>query len=197
MKNEEESLTAQQSFEIITSMIRQAKGKAQQNSFYFLLWGWLVFIGCLLQYFLLVIIKSPRHYLAWLIIIVGVFFSVTYTIRSKQRRKVKTYIGDSMARLWTGISISFLALCFILSNIGWQHAFPIYILFYATGTFISGGLLQFRPLQVGGAICWVLAVAATFVSYQDQILLSAAAILASYLVPGYMLKNRTSKGTNV
>lgn len=190
----EDQFSPQESLMLIQSMIDKTKEEISGNSIYFLLWGWLVFIGCLLQYFLLVIIKSPRHYLAWLIIIVGVVFSVGYTIKSKQRSKVKTYVGDSMARLWTGMSISFLALCFILSNIGWEHAFPIYILFYATGTFVSGGILQFRPLQVGGAICWVLAVAATFVSYQDQILLSAAAILASYLVPGYMLKNRTSKG---
>lgn len=89
------------------------------------------------------------------------------------------------------MSISFMALVFILLNIGWQHAFPVYILFYATGTFISGGILHFKQLQVGGGIiCWILAVASTFVSYQNQILFTAAAILASYLVPGYLLKKR-------
>lgn len=91
------------------------------------------------------------------------------------------------------MSISFMALVFILLNIGWQHAFPVYILFYATGTFISGGILHFKPLQVGGIICWILAVASTFVSYQNQILFTAAAILASYLIPGYSLKKRVDE----
>jgi hypothetical protein len=93
-----------------------------------------------------------------------------------------------MGMLWSGLSISFVVLCFILANIGWQHAFPIYILFYATGTFISGGILQFKPLQAGGIICWLLAVVATFATYQNQILLTAVAILVSYLVPGYLLR---------
>ncbi|MEP7142954.1 MAG: hypothetical protein ABI707_08790 [Ferruginibacter sp.] len=187
---EEKELSPRDSLLVIQSMIDKTKVELSDNSIYFLVWGWLVFIGCLLQYFLLVIIKTPRHYYAWLIAIPGIIFSIIYSIKYKPKQKVKTYIGESMNRLWMGLTISFMALCFILSSIGWEHAFPIYMLFYATGTFVSGGILQFKPLRVGGIICWVLAVAATFVNYQNQILFSAAAILASYLVPGYMLKNK-------
>lgn len=187
---EKEDFSPQESLGLIQSMIDKTRADLSANSIYFLLWGWLVFIGCLLQYFLLVVVQTPRHYLAWLVIIIGVAFSVVHSIRHVQKQKVKTYVGESMSILWSGMSISFFSLCFILPNIGWQHAFPIYILFYATGTFISGGILQFKPLQIGGSICWVLAVAATFVSYQNQILLSALAILVSYLIPGYLLKRK-------
>jgi hypothetical protein len=185
---ENENLSARESLLVIQSMIDKTRANLGDNSIYFLLWGWLVFIGCLLQYFLLVVIEYPKHYYAWLIIIIGIVFSIVHSIKYKKKRKVKTYIEDSMSSLWGGMSISFMALAFILSQTGWNYAFPIYILFYATGTFISGGLLQFRPLQIGGIICWGLAVAATFVSYQNQILLTALAIFVSYLVPGYLLK---------
>ncbi len=188
---EDEIFSPQQSIQVIQSMIDKTKAGLSENSIYFLLWGWLVFAGCILQYTLLVIIKVQYHYLAWLVVIPGIIFSIVYSIKYKRKRKVKTYVSESMRILWSGMSISFMALCFILSNIGWQYAFPIYILFYATGTFISGGILQFKPLQLGGIICWVLAVLATFVSYQNQILFTAAAILASYLVPGYLLKKRS------
>jgi hypothetical protein len=188
---QEDDFSPKESLQVIQAMIDKTKEELGGNSIYFLVWGWLVFIGCLLQYFLLVVVRTPYHYYAWLIIIIGIVISIRHSLKYRQKRKVKTYISDSMGRLWTGMSISFMALCFVLSSIGWQHAFPIYILFYATGTFISGGLLQFRPLQVGGLLCWVLAIGATFVDYQNQILFSAAAILVSYLVPGYMLKNKT------
>lgn len=190
---QESNFSPKDSLQVIQSMIDKTKEELGDNSIYFLMWGWLVFIGCILQYFLLVVIKYPRHYYAWLIIIIGVVFSIVYSVRHERKKKVKTYVGASMGILWTGMSISFMALCFILARIGWNYAFPIYILFYATGTFISGGILQFRPLQLGGIVCWVLAVASTFVSYQNQILLSAAAILASYLIPGYLLKYRSHK----
>lgn len=186
----EEVFSPKDSLLVIQAMIDKTKAQLSDNSIYFLLWGWIVFIGCLLQYFLLVFIKSSYHYYAWLIIIPGILFSTLYGIKNKKKVKVKTYVGDSMGLLWKGMSISFMALVFIFPNIGWQHAFPIYILFYATGTFISGGILQFKPLQVGGIICWILAVASTFVSYQNQILFTALAILASYLVPGYLLKTK-------
>ncbi len=187
---EDENFSPQQSLQVIQSMIDKTKAGLNENSIYFLLWGWLVFLGCILQYTLLVIIKVKYHPFAWLVIIPGIIFSIVHSIKYQRKRKVKTYISENMGILWTGMSISFMALSFILSSIGWQHAFPIYILFYATGTFISGGILQFKPLQVGGIICWVLAVLATFVSYQNQILFTAAAILASYLVPGYLLKKK-------
>jgi hypothetical protein len=187
-----ENLTAEESFRIIQSMIDKTKTNLGDNSIYFLLWGWLVFIACLLQYVLMVIVEYPKHYYAWMILIVGVVFSIVYTMKHRRKRGTVTYLGASMSSLWTGLGISFMALPFILAKVGWSYAFPIYILFYATGTFISGGLLQFKPLQIGGIICWMLAIASTFVSYQNQILLSAIAILVSYLVPGYLLRNSKS-----
>ena len=190
---EDENFSPQDSLRVIQSMIDKTKDGLSENGIYFLLWGWLVFIGCLLQYTLLVIVKTPRHYYAWLIVIIGFVFSIVHSIKYKRKQRVKTYVSDSMSRLWTGMSISFIALIFIFPNVGWENAFPFYILFYATGTFISGGLLRFRPLQIGGGICWLLAIAATFVSYQNQILCSAAAIFVSYLVPGYLLTRRQKK----
>lgn len=189
---QEENLSAQDSLLMIQAMINKTKSQLSGNSIYFLLWGWLVFIGCLLQYFLMVVLNYEHHYYAWFIIIIGIVFSTVHSVKYRRKRVVKTYVEDSMGWLWTGMSISFFALVFILSNVGWNNAFPIYILFYATGTFISGGILQFRPLQIGGIICWVLAIVSSYVSYQNQILFSAAAILVSYLIPGYLLKNRSA-----
>ncbi len=39
MENKNESLNPQQSLDLITAMIEQAKGSVQKSSFHFLLWG--------------------------------------------------------------------------------------------------------------------------------------------------------------
>ena len=187
---ENETFSPQQSLLVIQSMINKTKTQLGNNTFYLLLWGWLVFSACLLQYFLLVFIKYPKHYYAWFLMGIGVIASIIHASRSRRTQKIKTYVGESMGVLWTGMGIAFFTLWIILMQAGWQYAFPLYILMYATATFISGGILQFRPLQVGGAICWGLAVAASYVSYQNQILFTAGAILVSYLVPGYLLKSK-------
>lgn len=190
-----ENFSPAQSLSIIQSMIDKTKEDLGGNSIYFLLWGWLVFIGCLLQYFLMVIVKYPQHYQAWFIIVIGVVFSIVYSAKGNSKQRVKTYIGESMSALWMGLSIGFTALIFIMTKVGWQYAFPFYILFYGVGTFISGGLLKFKPLQWGGGACFLLSVLATHVSYPNQILMTALAIMISYLIPGYLLKNNYSKKT--
>lgn len=78
----------------------------------------------------------------------------------------------------------------IISNSpgGWANGYPFFILFYGLGTFISGKLLQFTPLVIGGIFNWVLAIACVFVPFDYQLLLAAAAILTSYIIPGYLIK---------
>jgi predicted PurR-regulated permease PerM len=49
-------------------------------------------------------------------------------------------------------------------------------------------ILQFRPLVVGGIINWLLACTAVFFHFDYQMLFAAAAILISYLIPGYLIK---------
>ena len=89
-----------------------------------------------------------------------------------------------------GMGISFFVLSFIMtSGVGWQHAWPFFILFYGLGTFVSGKILRFKPLIVGGIINWILACAASFFPFDYQLLFAAAAILISYLVPGYMIQS--------
>ena len=94
-----------------------------------------------------------------------------------------------MKYLWMGMGISYFVLSMILTKIGWNSAvFPFFIMMYGLGTFISGNIIQFRPLVIGGIIAWVLAIGSVYVDYDYQMLFGAAAILFSYIIPAYMLR---------
>ena len=190
---QEENFSPQDSLRVIQSMIDKAKEGISDRSFYFLLWGWLTVSACLLQYYLLVVIKSEYHAMAWLLMMGGVIITIGYAMKQKKKEAVKTYVSESMGAVWTSIGISFGVLSLILSKIGWQYAFPFYILLYGIGTLSSGYILKFKPLRAGGTACFVLAAVAGYLSYQDQILLTAAAIMVSYLIPGYLLKSKFQK----
>jgi hypothetical protein len=182
-----------ESLKLIQDMIGKSKAQINDNGYYFLMWGWLVLLSALLQYVLFVWVKVNWHYMAWLLIIPAMVFTIVRSIRQEKKRAVVTYVDESMRALWKGIGISFNAMMAIFFIIGWQQAYPFFVLAYGTGTFISGGILRFRPLQIGGAICWVLAVVTALLPYAEQILMLGLAVLISYLIPGYMLQKQLRK----
>jgi len=151
-----------------------------------------VFFGCAMRFSLLSI-NYERHYDAWWIIMVALIFHVVFIMRDKKKQRVSTFIGEANGSLWMGIGFSFMVLAFIFSKIGWQYCFPFYILFYALGTFVSGSLLKFKPMIIGGAICFILAICSVFIDYKLQILLTAISILISYIIPGHLLRLQCRK----
>lgn len=193
MKNNENDFSPEESLQLIRSMIEKTKHSISDKSHYFLLWGWAVFIGSLLQYYLKVIIYYPQHYYAWYITPVALIIFIVFLVRDSKKEKVKTFIDEASRYLWTGIGFSFMALGFIFSKMGWQYCYPIYILLYGIGTYVSGALIKFRPLIIGGIFCFPLAVIATYVEYDTQIITLAFAVLVSYIIPGYLLRMRYKK----
>jgi len=187
----EETFSPQQSLQVIRSMIDKTKQEMSDNSLYFLVWGWITFVCCTGQFILKHLVGYERHYLVWWLIVAGIVFSTWYGMRQERSKKARTYVGDSMKYLWTGMGISFFVLSMILTRIGWGSAvFPFFIMLYGLGTFVSGSILRFKPLVIGGSIAWGLAVGAAWVAYDYQMLFAAAAILFSYIIPAYLLRAR-------
>ena len=193
-----ENFSPQQSLRLIESMIAKTKANLSDNRFYFLLWGWVAFAGIMGQFILKVVFQYRHHYIIWLITFVAVFISILHGKKNRNKTKVQTYIGANMSYLWTGMGISFFILCFILTfmpaeRTGWLVSYPFFILLYGLGTFVSGKLLQFKPLIIGGIINWFLACIAVFFSFDFQMLFAAVAVVASYIIPGYLLKPKNSQ----
>lgn len=187
----EENFSPQQSLQLIQAMISKTKARLSENSIYFLFWGWLTFIAILGQFFLKVIVRYEHHYLVWLISIPAAVITLIYSSGRYRKHTVKTYLGESMSYVWTGIGISLFILCIIVTKTagGWGKAWPFFILFYGLGTFISGKILKFTPLIVGGVINWALAIACIYIHFDYQLLVAAAAILTSYIIPGHLLRS--------
>jgi hypothetical protein len=185
----EDQFSPQQSLQLIHAMINKTKANLSENRFYFLLWGWSTFAAILMQFFLKVVLQYERHYLVWFLMIPASILTVVHASKGSRQAQVRTYIGESMSYLWTGIGISFFILSLIVSSApgGWGNAWPLFILFYGLGTFVSGKILKFTPLVIGGVFNWALAIVSIYVHFDYQLLLAAAAIMTSYIVPGHLL----------
>jgi len=184
----EESFSPAESLQIIQTMIEKTKNSVADKSFYFLLWGWLVFIGAILQFTLKVIVGTGMHPMAWNIMFIG--FAVSILRRTRKRdRRVKTYVDEGLEMIWTCIGIIQVLVVFIfMRRGGWENCYTIFILVYSIGCFLTGRLLKYPALVWGAITCWALAILSTFATYDQNILIMAAAILVSYIIPGYLLR---------
>ncbi|MDD1443810.1 hypothetical protein MEO93_26385 [Dolichospermum sp. ST_sed3] len=186
MNSEKETLTPEQSLEVITSMIRQAKGNMQKNSFYFLLWGWTIVIANLGVYFLIQF-DIPNPYLMFLITIVAAIVSIIYGTQQGKRAATQTHLDIIYKWLWMGFGITCFIFWFFGKQISWQIN-PVLITLLGVPTFISGTMLRFKPLMFGGVSFWVFGSVLFLVNTEVQFLLAALAVTIGYLVPGYLLK---------
>jgi hypothetical protein len=193
---QEEQFSPQQSLQLIQSMISRTRQSMSDNSIYFLVWGWLSFFASIGQFVLKNILNYELHYLVWSVAIVGIVFTIIRSRKEEKYRRVRTFVDESMSHLWLGMAASFFVLSLILTKVGWGTVvFPFFIMLYGLGTFVSGSVLRFRPLIVGGILAWLLAIGATWASYDYQMLFGAAAILVSYIVPAYLLRRRNKTVT--
>ncbi|HMJ68061.1 MAG TPA: hypothetical protein VK508_04165 [Cyclobacteriaceae bacterium] len=187
MESEKENLTAQQSLDIITSMIRQVKGNFSSNSFYFLLWGWTITIANLGVFFMMryTTVKEPNMIFG--ITIISAVISLIHGARQSKRAQTKTVLDSVNMWLWIGYGI----LCFTFvafgSKTNWQIN-PIVITMASVPTFVTGILLRFRPLMYGGAALWAFGIVLFMLPADLQPLGAAIAIATGYLIPGYLLR---------
>jgi len=49
-----------------------------------------------------------------------------------------------------------------------MQIFPVVIAMYGLASFVSGGVVNFKPLIIGAVIAWLASVAAFFVPYLYQ-----------------------------
>ena len=187
MNSEKENLSPQESLDVITSMIRQAKGNMRENSFYFLLWGWTIAIANLGVYLLIKFTHYPNPFLMFGLTIPAAIIAVIYGIRQDKRSIAPTLLDNINKWLWIGFGIT----CFIFAifgrHIGWQIN-PVVITMCAVPTFLSGIMLRFKPLLYGGVLFWAFGVLSFLSPMESQFLLAAIAVTLGYLVPGYLLK---------
>ena len=187
----DEKFSPEQSLLLIQSMISKTKQNMSDNSIYFLIWGWLTFVAFIGQFMLKHILQYEKHYMVWLVVIIGIIFSIYQGKKNEKKVRAKSWVDENMSHLWLGMGISFFVLSMIITRMGWgTEMYPFFIMMYGLGTFVSGSFLQFRPLIIGGIIAWVLAIGSTWVNYDYQMLFAAAAILFSYIIPAYMLRRK-------
>lgn len=189
----ETNLSHTESMKIIQEMIATSKNNLKDNSFFYLLWGWLVLVASI-THFVLIQVGYQHPYIAWPILMsAGAVASVIAGYRMGKKSRVVSHVDKMMIFLWYGFLVVITLMIFlaIFGILSWIAFYPMIISLYGLGTFVSGGVLKFKPLIIGGISCWVIAVIVVFIPGDYVLLMTALSVIIAYLVPGYILKSKS------
>ena len=109
-----------------------------------------------------------------------------------KEKGIKTYLENIIRYVWTGIGVA----GFVVS-MGAMFYWKIPILFIiivlmATGTAITGMIIQFKPIIISGFLSILLSFGCLIFSQSYSILIFALVFLLMMVIPGHILnfKNR-------
>lgn len=183
---EEKEISPEESMDLINTMIRKAQKRYTDNSFYFLLWGWVVLIASAIHFYLMEFTDYPNPHIAWLLNFIGVVASIVKGSKDSKKHVVANYTDKVYGWLWLALGVAMFTILFNGGMFDWSVV-PFILLLAAIGTFVSGAMMKFVPLQISGVVFWILCFVAFRMSEAYQMLIMSASMLG-YLVPGYIMK---------
>ena len=188
MKDQE--LSPKESLSVISKMIERSKTRMNENGFIYLFWGWLMSLCAIAQFVLLQLeYYEINYYPYYLAIPAGIYTGIYYSRESKKEQG-SSFLGNIFGALWISVGINIFITAFIFSFTFNINPIPFILMMLGIATIVSGQVINFRILIIGGIICNLLGVATIFIPFIYHPVIVALAIIAADLVPGYALRNK-------
>ncbi len=186
-----DNFSPKESLQLIDSMISQAKNRFTENGFLYLLWGWVIFACSIFHFVAIKLSLFKRPEWVWVITWGVVIFQIIYLAKVKRKEKVKTYSDGIIDAIWICFGVCMFVLMIVAGRFNlWMYINSLVLMFYGIPTFLSGFVMRFTPLKLGGIACWILAIASTFVSPVYYLLFIALAVFIAWIIPGYLLRKK-------
>lgn len=188
---ENAQMSESESMELITSMINKAKNWYGETGLFYLIWGWVILFCCLIEFVSIHFFHNPKGNFVWLLIYAVLIFQVIYTRSRKRLQRTKTYTREINSFVWISFFICLMLTIFICVSFKEPELInPLLLVLYGMPTFLSAIIIKFKPLLFGGILCWILAFISPFISPQYHVLLNAVAVIAAWIIPGHLLRNK-------
>ena len=184
-------MTPEQSLRLIESMIGQAKKSFSKLSFYFLMWGVLLTLAMVATYVLRDQPDAWGQGAPWGIAgILGGIVSSVHGARQGRREPVNNPMDGLIGWLWSSFVITMMIMI-VVSVLEQRDPGAMITLLTGIPTFMTGQILRFRPLIIGGVLFWVAGIAMHFSAEPLTLtLLYCGAMVFGYIIPGLMLKRQ-------
>ena len=196
-KEDHLKMTEKESLELITSMINKAKNRVNETGKMYLWWGWLILICCMVQFSAIHFFNYKHGYYIWFSPWLFLIYQIFFLDKNKKSIKVKTYTDEINMFVWIVFFICLILVIFIGIHFNiYEMIYPLILVMYGMPIFLSGVILKFKPLKIGGASCWLLSIICVYIVSDYQPLFIAAAIIVAWIIPGYLLKKNYKQVNN-
>ena len=204
MKKESASLSSQDSLKLIEQMIGRARAEEKDSGRGWIIWGWLLFLASLVQYFMIRAGNRQDGGKVWMIfgimaILLALYEIVGKNYISRKSIRVKTYTNELVNRLGIAFFISLLIMVYGNSQTGTNLTgvnFGYLLLLYGFWMFIHGSAFRYRLLIIGAIINWAGAVVIFYFMESlgaEILLVHAFCVALGYLLPGHIARIKYGK----
>ena len=189
----EENFSREESLKIINEMILKVKNSNYESGIGPLLWGSVIFI-CSIVNFFQVEYKVDIGFDIWWLTFIAVVPQVYITLKCRKQKKFKGYTDTAMDYIWMSFAISIALLIHYNSHVHHSgETVPLFLILYGIPTLITSGVKNFKPMLYGGIVCWLAAIITVYTPLTTDLLLMALAALCAWFIPGIILRRRYLK----
>ncbi len=198
MEPKKKNLSPEESLSLISEMINNVKGEFQQNAFYFLLWGWTIALASVTHFIIILILV--RHelfdkiglmsFINWgVFVLAGII--IQYSHIAKNPVRAKSLYNRFFKIMWQIAGLTIIVAAFICLKF---NIYPTPMILAITGmaTLITGIVIRFTPLILGGVLFFLASLISTYFLYEYSLLVCAVVIILGYIIPGYLLRKTKS-----
>lgn len=187
----DQPMNEQESLQLIQTMIATAKQGVLESGRGFLVWGWMLFV-CALTSVAFIYFDYASPFLPWnVFLLICVIMAIYGIAKPRKLKKVKTYMNELMGNFVTGFYICVFIVIFSMnfSTVTANHAFAFLLMLYGLMMFFMGVSMKLRTMIVGAVITWLCCIGSLLLLKMIYVMsFTALAVLAGYLVPGYILR---------
>lgn len=189
---EEQGFSTEQSLQLIQEMIGKAKRSYISKGFAAIVWGALIML-CSLVTWAQEQFKFIIGFDIWLLLLLALIPQIYFGIKERKSKDFVSHDEQTMIFLWAAFTICIFISSFYNGMYKPQSFSSLIMMLYGIPTFITGGIFKFKPMILGGIICWVLSIISIYTPDTTDMLLMAACALFAWLVSGIILWDRYKK----
>jgi hypothetical protein len=189
---EDKEFSYEESIRLIDSMIKKAKRSYVTKGLASIVWGMLIIV-CSLVTWAQIQLSFDIGFDIWLLLFFAIIPQIYFSVKEKRQRKFESLEGESISYVWTAFGVAIFIVSFYNSRYGSNESSTLFMVLYGIPTFITGGMMKFKPMIFGGLVCWLFSIISVYTPVKIDLLLMAGCGLFAWLIPGIILWRRYQK----